>query len=415
MSRLCIGSWELPGQCDIRLMTHVVNAHLRRHDTYHSWFEFTDANDIVRHTLSDPTDIRCVPVKHGEMTPAAWREFILATPSPLQWGCFRFAIIQRADHFTFCFSIDHLYLDAQFIAPIYTELLLMYKAMLAGGAPLLLPAAGSYEDYCVRQHQYTSALTLDSPQVRAWIDFFEQNDGTLPPCPVSLGDGSGPFEAMLVKVMDERQTAEFESACIGAGARFSGGVFSCAALAQYELTGAETYYGLVATDTRSTPMDFMTMGWYAGFVPITVAVNGKSFGDIARAAQNSFDRGKELGNVPFNFIPELAPWLSMPHKRVPLLFHLDASMPPLSTVVNLKLDLNINIFHDGGVPARFDLRVTRFERETIAVVFFPGNPMARRSVTRYLEALQSVYLRVAEGGGGPAPLCNADQFQRQLL
>ena len=74
MSRLCIGSWELPGQCDIRLMTHVVNAHLRRHDTYHSWFEFTDANDIVRHTLSDPTDIRCVPVKHGEMTPAAWRE-----------------------------------------------------------------------------------------------------------------------------------------------------------------------------------------------------------------------------------------------------------------------------------------------------------------------------------------------------
>lgn len=394
----------MPGQCDIRVLTYVINTHLRRHDTYHSWFEFTADDRVLRHKISNPTDIRCVPIEHGEMAADAWREHILATPSPLQWDCFRFAIIQRADHFTFCFVIDHLYIDAQFIGAISAEFYLMYQALLAGGAPVALPAAGSYEDYCVRQHEHTSALTLDSPQVRAWIDYFENNDGTLPDCPVSLGDGSGPSDFMFVRVMDERQTADFESLCIAGGARFSGGVFACAALAQHELTGAETYYGLVARDLRSAPEDFMTIGWFTGFVPITVPVNLSSFGEIARTAQESFDTRKDLADVPFNRVLELAPWLSMPQRRVPLLFHLDASSPPLSTIVSSDWSgSNIKIHHDGKVPARFDLRVNRYEKETHVIVFFPNNPIARESVTEYVATLKSLFVRVAEGRAA-APL-----------
>nr|WP_308204534.1 condensation domain-containing protein [Mycobacterium heidelbergense] len=416
MSRLCIGSWDMPGHCDIRVLTYVINAHLRRHDTYHSWFEFTDADEILRHTIQDPADIRCVPVKHGEMTPAAWREQVLATPSPLQWDCFRFAVIQRADNFTFCFMIDHLYIDAQFIGAIGGEFYLMYNALLAGGAPISLPAAGSYAEYCVRQHRHTSALTLDSPSIRAWIDFFEKNDGTLPECPVSLGDGSGSCDLMFVQVMDERQTAEFESACLAGGARFSGGVFACAALAQYELTGAETYYGLVARDLRDEPEDFTTIGWFTGFVPITIPVNPSSFGDTARAAQESFDSGKDLADIPFNRVLELAPWLGMPQGRVPLLFHLDASSPPLSTIVKSNWNgSNLKIYHDGRVPARFDLRVNRYEKETHVIVFYPNNPIARESVSRYIATLKSLFVQVAEGRGVAAPVREAAQLQRQLV
>ena len=416
MSRLCIGSWDMPGQCDIRVLTYVINAHLRRHDTYHSWFEFTDADQIVRHNLRDPADIQCVPIKHGEMTPAAWREHIVGTPSPLQWDCFRFAIIQHADYWTFCFAMDHLYIDAQFVGALRLELYLMYTALLAGGAPISLPAAGSYQDYCVQQHRYTSGLTLDSPEVRAWVDFFENNDGTLPDCPVSLGDGSGSCDLMFVRVMDERQTAQFESACIAAGARFSGGVFSCAALAQYELTGAETYYGLIAHDTRSTLAEFLTIGWFTGFVPITIPVYASSFGDTARAAQESFDSGKDLANVPFNRVLELAPWLRMPQQRVPLLFHLDTSSPLLSTIVNADWSVSsMRVYHDSRVPARFDLRVNRYDNETHVVVFFPNNPIARESVTRYVETLKSIYVRVAEGRGAAEPLGNGAHFQRQRV
>src|SRR3974377_2014840 len=36
MSRVLISSWDVPGRCDIRAMTHVINSHLRRHDTYRS-------------------------------------------------------------------------------------------------------------------------------------------------------------------------------------------------------------------------------------------------------------------------------------------------------------------------------------------------------------------------------------------
>ena len=170
-----------------------------------------------------------------------------------EWDCFRFMLIQYADHFTFCVCVDHLHMDATFIGVLFVEIHMMYAALVGGRAPIRLAEAGSYYDYCVRHHQYTSGLTLNSPEVRAWIEFFENNDGTLPDCPVPLGDGSGSCDLMSAQLMDERQTAGFESACIASGARFSGGVLACAALAEYELTGAETYYGIIATDTRSTP------------------------------------------------------------------------------------------------------------------------------------------------------------------
>jgi mycolipenoyl-CoA---2-(long-chain-fatty acyl)-trehalose mycolipenoyltransferase / long-chain-acyl-CoA---trehalose acyltransferase len=403
MARLCIAVWDIPGRCDIRAMTHVINSHLRRHDTYRSWFEYTDADHIVRRTIPNPRDIAFVPTEHGEMTPAEWQSHILATPNPLEWDCFRFMLIQKADHFTLCACVDHLNIDAMFIGIMFTEIHMMYAALVRGGAPLRLPAPGSYLEYCGRQHQSMSALTLDSPQVRAWIEFLENNDGTLPECRLPLGD-SAPTELMSATLLDERQTAAFESACLAAGTRFSGGVFACAALAEHELTGAETYYGLIATDTRSTPADFVTTGWYTGFLPITVHV-AATFGETARAAQKSFDSGKDLASVPWGRVLELAPWLKRPQRRVPLLFFLDAGIPPLSALVNSHLDgSNARIYHDGGIPAQFDIRVNRFENETHVVVLFPGNPVARESVTRYIAALKSVYLRVAEGREAVAPL-----------
>jgi mycolipenoyl-CoA---2-(long-chain-fatty acyl)-trehalose mycolipenoyltransferase / long-chain-acyl-CoA---trehalose acyltransferase len=316
MARLCIAVWDIPGRCDIRAMTHVINSHLRRHDTYRSWFEYTDADHIVRRTIPNPRDIAFVPTEHGEMTPAEWQSHILATPNPLEWDCFRFMLIQKADHFTLCACVDHLNIDAMFIGIMFTEIHMMYAALVRGGAPLRLPAPGSYLEYCGRQHQSMSALTLDSPQVRAWIEFLENNDGTLPECRLPLGD-SAPTELMSATLLDERQTAAFESACLAAGTRFSGGVFACAALAEHELTGAETYYGLIATDTRSTPADFVTTGWYTGFLPITVHV-AATFGETARAAQKSFDSGKDLASVPWGRVLELAPWLKRPQRRVPL-------------------------------------------------------------------------------------------------
>jgi mycolipenoyl-CoA---2-(long-chain-fatty acyl)-trehalose mycolipenoyltransferase / long-chain-acyl-CoA---trehalose acyltransferase len=414
MSRLLIAAWDIPVQCDIRAMTYVLNAHLRRHDTFHSWFEFTDEEHIIRRTIREPADIALIPTKHGDVTPAEWQNLILATPDPLQWDCFRFLVIQRADHFRFCLCIDHLNIDAMFVGVAFTEIHLMYTTLVGGRAPFRLPEVGSYHDYCVRQHRYTSALTVNSPEVRAWIEFFEINGGTLPRSSLSLGDGSlslgdgsVPCDLMAARLMDERQTARFESACLAAGARFCGGVLACAALAEHELTGAETYYGITPVDIRRTPADFMTTGWFIGFVPTAVPV-ASSFSETARAAQASFDSGSDLANVPLDRVLELAPWLDRPQRGAPLLFYLDVGIPPLSAMVNSHLaGLNASLYYDGGTQAQIDIRVNRLEKETQVIVLFPNNPVARASVTRYITALKSVYVRVAEGRDVMAPLGNA--------
>jgi mycolipenoyl-CoA---2-(long-chain-fatty acyl)-trehalose mycolipenoyltransferase / long-chain-acyl-CoA---trehalose acyltransferase len=406
MSRLCVAAWDIPGQCDARAMTYVINSYLRRHDTYRSRFEFDDRGDVIRHSMENPLDIELVPVDVGEMTTKEWQDYILATPSPLEWDCFRFAIIQRDDHFTVCVSVDHLHVDAMFIYGVFGEIQAMYDALMAGGAPIALPDPGSYDDHCVREREYTSSLTLESPPITAWIAFFESNAGALPPFALPLGDVTTPTgeapcggELRTLRLLNATQTAQFEAACVRAGARFSGGVFACGALTEHELTGTETYYGITPIDTRTTPAEFMTTGWFVGHVPLTIPIL-PSFAETVSAAQASYDAGTELANVPFERVLELAPWLEKPQTQsgFPVLSFLDAGVAPLSAFVTMELDrLNAGVYEDGGIPARVCLWVNRLPDETSVTVFLPKNPVAHDSVTRYLAAMKTVYVHAAEG------------------
>jgi hypothetical protein len=405
MARLAIGAWDITGTCDIPVMTAAITAHLRRHDTYHSWFEFEHAQAIVRRTIGDPADIELVATEHGSITLPELRANILATPAPTEWDCFSFGIIQRADHFTFYMSLDHLLTDGMSTGVIFLEIHMMYAAQIHGAGAIPLPDSGSYDEYCLRQRRQTAALTAESPQVRAWIEFAEHNHGTLPDFPLPLGDHSVPNTGAMVVVplLDEAQTERFESNCAFAGARFSGGVFACAALAEYELTGAETYYGVTPYDTRSAPEEYMTPGWFASFIPVTVPVGDLTFGDVARAAQDSFDSAKDLGDVPFDRVLELAPselGLKTPERDVPMLSYIDVRNIPLSSQWE---ELNVGIYGDSRLSDQVCMWVNRFETETTLTISFPENPIARDSVARYLKAVQSAYRRAADVTVAAAP------------
>ena len=67
-SRQIIASCDVPGECDIAAMDVALNAYLRRHDTFRSWFEHTDDDKFIRHTITDPADIEFEPIDHGHMT-----------------------------------------------------------------------------------------------------------------------------------------------------------------------------------------------------------------------------------------------------------------------------------------------------------------------------------------------------------
>ncbi|MBO0678427.1 acyltransferase [Mycolicibacterium sp. S2-37] len=397
-SRLMIVACDAPGRCDVRAMTYVINTHLRRHDTYRSWFEHRGDGPIVRHTILDPADIEVAPTRHGELTAAQVRELVVSTPDPSHWDCFRFGIIQRAGGFTFFASIDHVHVDAMIVGVTLTEFYLMYASLVAGNQPVALPAVASYEEFCVRQHEMTSALTVDEPRVRRWTRFAEGNGGTLTRFPLPLGDPAVRHGAGIVtaRVLDGEQTARFESACTMAGARFIGGVLACFGLAERELTGADTYYGLTPRDTRSTPAEWATQGWYTGLVPVTVPLAGAAFGAAAHAAQVSFDEGAELARVPYDRIRELHPELTRPRPNFPVVNYLDAGSPPLSVLLTADLgELNIGIYGDGRYSYQLCIYVIRVHEETAVAVMYPDNPVAQESVATYLDVLGSVFAEVS--------------------
>ena len=406
-SRLMVVSCDSPGQCDIRAMTYVVNAHLRRQDTYRSWFECPGgtgadgADTIVRHQIENPRDIEFAPHEHGEMTTDEIRDLVISTPDPLNWDCFRFGIVQGPESFTFYASIDHVHVDAMIVGVTLMEFFMMYSALVAGAGPLEMPDAGSYLEFCERQHASNAALTLTSPEVRTWVDFAENNDDSLPGFPLPLGDTSVRWESTMItkSLMDADEMASFEAACVAADARFIGGVLACIAYTQHEITGADSYYGLTPRDTRREASAAMTQGWFTGLTPFTVPIENMSFADAARAAQESFDSNRGLASVPFDRVRELDPKLSPPPPNFPVINFLDAGTAPLSALLTAELgDLHIGVYSDGRYSYQMSIYVARVADETASTVMFPDNPVARESVQRYLDILKSVFARVAEYG-----------------
>lgn len=400
MARLNVPAWDMPGQCDLRAMSHVLNAYLRRHDTYHSRFELAPDDTVVRRTIGNPRDLKLVATEHGEMTACQWRAHVLATPDPLQWDCFGFGIIQRKDHFTFYISVDHVHTDALFMSLVLVEVHMMYHALVNGGAPIPLQEPGSYDDYCLRQRQYVSALTLESPEVREWIRFADHNDGALPQFPLPLGDPGGlcAGDMMVVQLLDAAQSRRFDAVCTSAGVRFSGGVLACAALAEHEFTGEPVHRLITPTTTRRTPAEFVTTGWFTGLVPVTTQVHPASFAETARSAQASFDGGIGLAHVPFHRVLELAAGqrtLRSPGPGVAMVSYLDAALPPLSPTVIAEWEgMNGKIFCDSRSADQVGIWINRTERQTVVTVAFPDNPVARESVQNYLHVLQHVFLTV---------------------
>lgn len=402
-SRQIIGTCEVPGRCDIAAMNVALNTYLRRHDTYRSWFEYAETGDFVRRTIGNPDDIEFEPIDHGEMTAEQLHEHVISIPTPLEWGCFTFGVVQCEDHFNFYASVDHVHGDAALIGVSMLEAHGMYTALTATGQTLALPDAGSFDEFCINERAFTSELTLDSPEVRAWIEFAENNNGTLPEFPLPLGNPLEPGKGAMVGevLLDAEQTTRFEAVCAATGARFVGGLFACIAMAEHELTGAATYYGLTPRDTRRTTDNFSTQGWFTGLVPITVPIAATSFGEAAWAAQTCFDSSLNLSKVPYYRVLELAPWLERPRPNFPVSNFLHGGAAPLNAILSaaeLGYANNIGIYSDGRYSYQLTIYVFRHDGGTVMEVLLPDNPVARKSVDRYLAVMKSVCGRIADSG-----------------
>lgn len=398
LPRLMVVAWEIPGVCDVAAMTEVINAHVRRHNTYHSAFEFENGN-IFRRTIDDPEEIEFVPTSFGNMDPEQIRAHALTTtPDTLEWDCFTFGIVQKADHFTFYASVDHLHIDGMSSGLIFLDIHLMYLD-LSNGRPSTLPEAGGYQEYTTRQRDKVASMNLSSPEIKDWIAFAQNTDGDWPSFPLDLGDtwASNKGDFVTVELLNGDDTEAFDTACRAAGARFSGGVLACAALAEHRLTGNATYHGFTPSDTRSAGTDTMSVGWFASLFPITVPIGDGAFPEAARAAQKSFDAGKYLANVPFERVLELAPidelGIKLPTRPGMMVSYLDFRKIPLATMWQ---ETNYGIYGDNLSHGGINMWINRHEARTTVTVSFPDNPVARKSVHRYIAALSQAFADVAQ-------------------
>ncbi len=401
LPRLMIVAWDVPGTCDIPAMTAVINAHVRRHDTYHSWFEIENGV-IARRAIDNPESVEFAPVEFGHMAADQVRTHVLTTtPETLEWGCFTFGIAQHADYFTFYASVDHLHIDGLSAGVIFLDIHLAYQEMLQGAhrhQVAALPQVMSYGGYAVRQREEAASLTLASPAIEDWIAFARDADGDWPSFPLPLGDtwASSKGDLLTVELLDAAATESFDAICGAAGARFIGGVLACTALAEHELTGNEIYRGFTARDTRTPGIDTMTVGWFASLVPITVPIANCAFAEAARAAQKSFDAAKHLAHVPMERVLELAATADQPEIKPPtslpmMLSFLDFRKIPLA---GLWAEMNFGTYGDNLSAGGINMWINRQAANTTVTISFPDNATARESVQRYIAILIQVFARV---------------------
>jgi hypothetical protein len=395
LPRLMVVAWEIPGVCDIPAMTATINAHVRRHDAYHDWFEFENGA-IIRRMIDNPEVIDFVPTESGLMDTEQIRTHALTTtPETLRWDCFTFGIVEHADSFTFYASVDHLHIDGMSAGLIFFDIHLMYQHLSqTGDEATLRPEIASYRSYAARQHEKVASLTASSPGIRDWIEFARDTQGEWPSFPLPVDDiefnTRGDF--LTVDLLDAAGTESFEGACRAAGARFSGGVLACAAMAEHEFTGTETYHGFTSYDTRTPGIDSMTVGWFANLVPITVPICTATFAEAARAAQESFDGAKQLAGVPVERALELAgprlPAINPPTARAMMVSFMDFRKIP---AVDLFEQTAFGTYADNLSHGGINLWINRQTDKTTATISFPDNAQARKSVHRYLAALLQAF------------------------
>ena len=393
--RLIMAAWDIDGWCDIAAMTDAINAHIRRHDTYHSAFDVT-AEAIIRRTADAAERLEFVPTALGFLDQDAIRTLVqTATPGTLEWDCFTFGVIQKPDHFTVYANIDHLHSDGTSAGLIYREINLTYRALVDGLASTLPPTSG-YRDFTARQNLHVGAMTLDSRPIKDWVDFARDAGADWPNFPLGLGDTStgGEGGIVTVELLNGDETEEFNAACRAAGTRFSGGVMACAALADHELTGAETFHGLTPSDTRTGDAQSVSVGWYASLFPVSVPVGDGNFAQMARAAQKSFDANKHLSAVAFKRVLDLASHEELgltPSDRPSMM----VSLLDFRALVDAEAD-RFGIYLDNLSHGGINTWIVRHADQTTLTVSFPETPEARHSVHDYIGVLRGAFTDVTE-------------------
>ncbi|MFY2789768.1 condensation domain-containing protein [Rhodococcus sp. MALMAid1271] len=417
-SRLCLVTFRIEGKLDVAAMGRAFTAFVKRHDSFSSWFEVT-AESSVRHRV-DVEDIvlEATPFGMPSDSAAIRRHVQDSTPGPDSWDCFSFGTIEHEDHFVVYAAVDHLDTDGISQALTYYELRQLYRNAVTGESDELF-TPGSYLEYCERERAESDATTLETPAVQTWIDLVVGNGGDLPTFPLPLGRNSADYTRTShnsFPLFDGAQARAVDEACASVGAKFIGGIFAAAALAEYELAGRDSYLALTPKSTRSLPGEFASIGWYSSLIPLRFEVGSSpTFRTLAVRAQHAFDAGKLLANTSYHRVLELVGpehgITTKPGWTAPMISYVDVRKLPGEAELDAA---GAGLYGNRGSSEEVFMWVNRFEDHTGVEFLYPGTDEADRSIDLYFSKIFEIFSAVVEFGDYAPQLPDASTFAREI-
>jgi hypothetical protein len=122
--------------------------------------------------------------------------------------------------------------------------------------------------------------------------------------------------------------------------------------------------------------------------------------EVSRAAQKSFDAGRDVARVPFDRVVEVASSVGVtrPKAGFPQVNYFDVGLPPLSAFLTSGMGggANIGLYFDGRLSNPLCFWVVRLQDRTMVTVLYPGNPVARESIETYIGVVKSVFQQALE-------------------
>ncbi|MFC7329856.1 condensation domain-containing protein [Marinactinospora rubrisoli] len=402
--------FELPGAVDTEAMAAALHSWVTRHETLLTWFHRAEDGELRRHRV--PADaVELVTSVVGDLTTGAeirdhlYQRFATST-SPLGWPAFVMGAIIRDDSTTFYYGVDHVHTDGYSLLRVYEEIRRLYEAEVTG-VPAELPEPGSHLEYSAVERARAAELTVESPAIERWLDFWRAGDGTSPVFPLDLGvtpEREYPKLELEIQLCDEVEADAFADVCKASGGRFASGVFAALGIAAYELGGHDLYRTLTVLQTRDLRRWRATQGWFINLAPLYFPVSGHDgFRDLVGTAQDAFSATRELADAPAVRVLEL---LGL---GVRGLLGNPRAVPPMVSFIDTR--------RIGGArereKARFEMLagpgsgfdapiwVNRMWEQTYLKTTYPDTPVARVNVRRYLERVREIVATVVRTGDYP--------------
>lgn len=415
-------AYNFDGQLDAAAMARVLQRYVARHDTLHSWFSFADpaadptdkSNAIQRHVVSPEhftLEVTDGPVL--ESTEQA-RDYVATRfadeTSALGWPAFVFGAIEFDESdsapsgFTLFHAIDHAHTDMQSMILMFAEIRLSYEAEI-NGTTTELPDPGSYVEYSIRERERAASLTLETPEVQAWLGYLARTGGSFPGFPLELGVADGPARAIGSRfdLADAVECEQFGAICKAHGSNFIGGIFAALAITEHELAGRDRYLAMTPFTTRGEK-HFWSQGWFINLVPVAFELEGaKTFTDLTGAAQQAYRDGKALGDVSAQQVietvlaqaPALAAAAPTALTPPPILSYIDGRrLPDTESYISTKATGLV-----GGKDTEIaSIWVNRVLGGTWMAVSHPDTEIAHASVSTYANRVSEIMKTVAREG-----------------